>query len=93
MFLLKCVCVCVLACVPLQDLSNKDMKRDLYIVSQVIRTGEAPAHLPTAPHTHFIGDKLWPAGQTWPTASLYLAHCCYTAQFKHNATAPRMLCC
>lgn len=25
-----------------QDLSNKDMKRDLYIVSQVIRTGECP---------------------------------------------------
>lgn len=24
----------------LQDLSNKDMKRDLYIISQVIRTGE-----------------------------------------------------
>lgn len=26
----------------LQDLSNKDMKRDLYIVSQVIRTGKPP---------------------------------------------------
>lgn len=28
---------------PLQDLSNKDMKRDLYIISQVIRTGTTAA--------------------------------------------------
>lgn len=45
---------------PAQDLSNKDMKRDLYIVSQVIRTGEYPvacslSPLPTIPRSiHFL---------------------------------------
>ena len=55
------VCFMVLAMrVPLQDLSNKDMKRDLYIVSQVIRTGETllpfklceRTHTRTHTHTH-----------------------------------------
>lgn len=34
------LCLCPI----LQDLSNKDMKRDLYIISQVIRTGKIRRH-------------------------------------------------
>lgn len=83
----------------LQDLSNKDMKRDLYIVSQVIRTGEYPvsfslfSFLSLLLSISFIWSQTSPQGSTFlpAPASLERLHKCAIANssFKFQFIAGR----